>query len=305
MLKLNKTLLSLEKTLLLHFYSNKKYSTIKSDDINVKKCKGSSSGVYELGQPTYITHPHLFANSTNFSQQVTPGITKDEFEQRRYNYVNHLTSYQKYYFSTKLSAAEKKKLNAKLADWNNSKNEFDLSTIDHNFIAVIPSAMSAFMAPDVPHIFKQNSDFLYLTGFKEPDSVLVISRTDPDVARGSLAYKCALFAKEKNPKKEIWDGPSTGPENVPKLCGIENAYPIDEFKTYLNSLLKETSPNRRVTLWRYPNIGQESGPNCQNAKVEQVLDEFVEENQSSKLIEMNEQEPINASNAASYFNSSR
>ncbi len=58
------------------------------------------------------------------------------------------------------------------------------------------------------HTFKQNSDFLYLTGFKEPNSVLVLSRTDSDVMNNT--YKTALFVRPKDPKKELWEGPITG-----------------------------------------------------------------------------------------------
>ena len=168
--------------------------------------------------------------------------------------------------------------------------------------------MPTFMGPDVMHQFKQNSDFLYLTGFKEPDSVLVISRSDADATNNT--FKTALFVKDKNSKTELWDGPVTGPKFIKKLCGIEYAYPIGDFRTYLDSLVKETSPNKRVSFWRYPTtqvLKHESGPNCQNDKIELDIDNFIEEQNASstKLIDMSEQEPVNASNSASYFNSSR
>ena len=168
--------------------------------------------------------------------------------------------------------------------------------------------MSTFMAPDVMHQFKQNSDFLYMTGFKEPCSVLVISRSDTDLERNR--FKTALFVKEKNLKTELWDGPVTGPKLVQKLCGIEHAYPIEDFRSYLDSLVKETSSKRRISLWRYPTnqvFKQESGPNCLKEKIENEIDNFIEEHNavSNKLIDMSEQDPINASGTASYFNSSR
>lgn len=90
----------------------------------------------------------------------------------------------------------------------------DQCETDPNFIAVIPSAMLTFMSPDVQNRFKQNSDFLYLTGFKEPNSVLVISKTD-----ASSTFKSALFVREKNPRVEVWEGPCTGSSNVARLCG--------------------------------------------------------------------------------------
>ncbi|CAF0870543.1 unnamed protein product [Brachionus calyciflorus] len=283
-----------------------KYSSFNNDgNITIKKCGGGKQIVSELGQPTYWTHPHLFhtPNPSEFNKQVTPGITRQEFEQRRFNYVTNLTNYQMLYFSTKLSSSEKTKYSSMpLNQW--IQNGFDINTIDHNFIAVIPSSMTTYMAPDVPYPFRQNSDFMYLTGFNEPDSVLVISRTGDD--RNS--FKTAIFVKEKNPKKELWDGPCTGPENIKNLCGIEYAYPISDFKNYLDSLVKESNPNKKISLWRYPTenvVKHESGPNVFNEKIESSLENFIEECKSNRLIDMNEQESVDGSAAASYFNTSR
>jgi Xaa-Pro aminopeptidase len=168
--------------------------------------------------------------------------------------------------------------------------------------------MRTFMAPDVMHQFKQNSDFLYLTGFKETESVLVISRSDSDLEKNT--FRTALFVKDKNSKTELWDGPVTGPKLIPKLCGIDYAYPVEDFKNYLDSLIKETNSNKRVTLWRYPTnqvYKLESGPNCFNEDIENDLDTFIGEQTviSNKLIDMCQQDSINASSSASYFNSSR
>ncbi len=90
----------------------------------VKCCSANIPPVVELGQPTFWTHQHMFDESED---QVTPGLSKQEFANRRDIYVKNLTTYQSYYFKTK----------------NNSNQ-------NNNFIAIIPSAMTAFMAPDVP-----------------------------------------------------------------------------------------------------------------------------------------------------------
>lgn len=74
--------------------------------------------------------------------------------------------------------------------------------------------MTTHMSPDVPNKFKQNSDFLYLTGFKEPNSVLVIYKTE-----ATNRFKSSLFVREKNPLIEVWEGPCTGPDNIARLCG--------------------------------------------------------------------------------------
>lgn len=286
----------------LRFFNNK---TIKfySDDttrINkVTKCKGTNKDPEELGQPTFWTHPHLFhtSNASDFNKQVTPGITKSEFEKRRNDFVEQLANYQSIYFSSSLTPEQK---HLRMLE---PFHKYETSN-DCNFIAVIPSSLPTFMSPDVPNTFKQNSDFFYLTGFKEPHSVLVISQTD-----SSSNYRTCLFVKDKDPNVEIWEGPCTGPKNISKLCGIENALSIREFKSYMFSLLKETNANKRITLWRYPteHVFKESGPYCHNEMVEDSLNEFISQSNSTsnKLIDMINQEPINSSTAASYFNSSR
>lgn len=140
---------------------------ITSNAKEVKCCSKQKPAIVEIGQPAVWTHPHLFDPSKK--DQVTPGLTKQEFEHRRANYVKNLTTYQMHYFSAKMK---------------------NLTTQNPSFIAIIPSAMTSFLAPDVPHMFKQNSDFWYLTGFNEPNSVLVISNTDDETT-----YKTALFVK--------------------------------------------------------------------------------------------------------------
>lgn len=242
--------------------------------------------VVELGQATRWTHQHLF-DEHNADDQVTPGLDRQEFARRRDNYVKLLTEYQSAYFKSK------------------SNNGSMTTCGSSNFMAIIPSAMTSFLGPDVPHMFKQNSDFMYLTGFNEPNSVLVISKTDADP---DSSYKTTIFVKEQNEKTALWEGPCTGPNNILKLCGIETAYAADEFTIFLNSLLKDTHRFGKIALWRYPYefVRSESGPDCENSQIENELNAFVNETQSSsKLIDMSEQPSLNNSIAASYYNSSR
>jgi len=186
-----------------------------------KRCQGRQPE-QELGQPTYWTHPHLFQttkNATDLSKQVTPGLTRQEFEQRRQNYVTCLQNYQDLYFSLNTSAQDRANL---VTDPFSLLNPKSSTSSTSNFIAIIPSAMITHMSPDVPNKFKQNSDFFYLTGFKEPNSVLVISKTE-----ASSGVKSALFVREKNPKVEVWEGPCTGSANVSRLCGSDlDAYSV-------------------------------------------------------------------------------
>ena len=65
-------------------------------------------------------------------------------------------------------------------------------------IAIIPGAHDTRRSNDTHYRFRQDSDFFYLTGFEEPDSLAVIRReTDP---------KYTLFVRPRDPEREIWDG---------------------------------------------------------------------------------------------------
>lgn len=107
----------------------------------------------------------------------------------------------------------------------------------------------------------------------------------------------------------MWEGPCSGPDNIDKLCGIKLAYPTGEFTNYLNSLIKETSALKKITLWRYPSdsVKSESGPDCENSQIEADLNSFVSDQltATNRLIDMSEEEVLNATAAATYYNTSR
>lgn len=76
--------------------------------------------------------------------------------------------------------------------------------VDHHLV-VIPAAPQAYMSQKVPYVFRQNSDFLYLSGCLETDSVLVLC-----VSRNSTDHRAVMFVRERNAHSELWDGPRTG-----------------------------------------------------------------------------------------------
>ena len=49
-----------------------------------------------------------------------------------------------------------------------------MGMMDPNSIALIPAAHECTRSRDTEYPFRQDSDFLYLTGFNEPDAVLVL-----------------------------------------------------------------------------------------------------------------------------------
>lgn len=95
-------------------------------------------------------------------------------------------------------------------------------------IALIPGAHDVLRNGDSHHRFRQNSDFYYLTGFNEPDALLVIIAGEPH-----LSY---LFNQPSNPAEEQWTGPRLGQAGAPKI-GITKAYAIETFPMELPTLL--------------------------------------------------------------------
>lgn len=83
---------------------------------------------------------------------------------------------------------------------------------------------------DVEHEYRQDSDFYYLTGFDEPESVLVIS--------ASAEKPFVLFVRPRDEAKETWDGERTGVEGAMQRFGADVAYPISELPSRLLELLK-------------------------------------------------------------------
>jgi Xaa-Pro aminopeptidase len=97
-------------------------------------------------------------------------------------------------------------------------------------VAVIPSAQTIYRNGDSTYAFRQNSDFHYLTGFDEPDAVLVLA-PECDESRS------ILFLRQRDRAQEIWDGKRLGVERACEVLGVDAAFPIDELTQRLPDYL--------------------------------------------------------------------
>ncbi|MEZ6005675.1 MAG: aminopeptidase P N-terminal domain-containing protein [Planctomycetota bacterium] len=86
---------------------------------------------------------------------------------------------------------------------------------------------------DCHYRFRPHSDFWYLTGFAEPDAVLVMLPGKFKLEDS----RCVLFLRERNKEMEIWDGKRLGVERAPAVLGVEEAFPIDDLWHELPRLL--------------------------------------------------------------------
>jgi len=98
-------------------------------------------------------------------------------------------------------------------------------------IALIGSAFTRIRNRDVDYPFRQDSDFYYLTGFNEPDSMAVFI---PGREQGEYI----LFCREFDEKKAIWEGAHAGLEGATKHFEADDAFPIDDLNDILPGMLE-------------------------------------------------------------------
>lgn len=97
-------------------------------------------------------------------------------------------------------------------------------------IIILSSRPEFIRNGDVHHYYRQDSDFYYLSGFNEPEAVLVLIPSNN-------GQQQILFCREADPKKMIWDGPMVGTQSAVDDYGFDAAYDIKEIDQRMPLLL--------------------------------------------------------------------
>ncbi|XDG06138.1 hypothetical protein ABKA04_005753 [Annulohypoxylon sp. FPYF3050] len=161
--------------------SRRAYSTTSSTTVSARDVL--------FGQPVYETHPHLLKPG-----ELTPGITAQEYHERRTNLIN---------------------------------------TLPPNSAVLLPSATIHYRSGAVFYPFRQESNFLYLTGFSEPESLAVLTKTE-----GVDDYFFHLFCRPKDPGLEQWNGPWSGIDAARDVWNADQAADIGRVESLLGDALK-------------------------------------------------------------------
>ncbi|XP_069510522.1 xaa-Pro aminopeptidase 3 isoform X2 [Ambystoma mexicanum] len=157
-----------------------------------------------LGQPSHFTHPHRLAPG-----DVTPGLTQIEYALRRHKLMSLIQK--------------------------------EAVGVETEHAVILLSNPTFYMTNDIPFPFHQDTNFLYLSGFQEPDSILLLQSLP---GRALPAHKAILFVPKRDQRRELWDGPRSGTDGATALTGVDESYSTEEFKHYLPKLQDES-----VTLW--------------------------------------------------------
>jgi len=100
-------------------------------------------------------------------------------------------------------------------------------------IAIVPTAPEVARNRDSHYPYRFDSYFYYLTGFKEPEALLVLIAGD--------SPKSILFCRDKDVDKEIWDGFRFGPEAAKATFGFDEAYSFSQLDELMPQLMSNQS----------------------------------------------------------------
>lgn len=123
--------------------------------------------------------------------------------------------------------------------FHKSRRQQLVKKIGKDSVAVVFSNSVRNKSFDSSYKFKQNNNFYYLTGFDEPNSILVLAPAGIPVKDSSTGKKSIvkelLFVQKRDPDLEKWDGKRLGSENVKKELGIELGMNNSSFNDIVNS----------------------------------------------------------------------
>jgi len=122
-------------------------------------------------------------------------------------------------------------------------------------LVLLPAASIRYRNRDTEYPFRQDSDFLYLTGFPEPDAWLALRVT-------ADAVEELLGVLPRDPDKEIWNGYRAGPEGAVRDFGLARACTLEQLDDELLKLLdgcrciyyplgRDAALDARITAWRH------------------------------------------------------
>ena len=109
-----------------------------------------------------------------------------------------------------------------------------MAEMEPNSIAILPAAPMYIRNRDVEHVYRQDSDFQYLSGFPEPEAVIALI---PGREHGEYV----LFCRERDPARELWDGLRAGQDGAIAEYGADDAFPIGDIDDILPGLIEGRS----------------------------------------------------------------
>jgi len=99
-------------------------------------------------------------------------------------------------------------------------------------VMLLPAAEEKIRNGDSEYLFRQDSDYAWMTGFEEPDGAALLFA---DPVPGKPAY--VMFVRPKDREREIWTGFRAGVEGAVSAYGVDVAHPLSEMDAKLGEYL--------------------------------------------------------------------
>ncbi|TDP00835.1 aminopeptidase P N-terminal domain-containing protein [Flavobacterium sp. 245] len=113
-------------------------------------------------------------------------------------------------------------------EFHKGRREAFRALMPANSVAVVFSYPERVFSKDVNYNYHQNPDMYYLTGYKEPDAVLLLFKE----AQGAEKYNEILFVRERNASRETWTGRRIGVEGAKSKLGFTTVYNGNDFNAF-------------------------------------------------------------------------
>lgn len=117
------------------------------------------------------------------------------------------------------------------SEFHQQRREKLRQALPPNSVAVFFANPVRNRANDVDYVYHQDPNFYYLTGYREPNAVLLIFK-DKQLKTGGDAYNEIVFVQPRNPYYEMWTGRRLGAEGVKAKLGLQEVFNNKEFKDY-------------------------------------------------------------------------
>jgi Xaa-Pro aminopeptidase len=131
-----------------------------------------------------------------------------------------------------------------------------LEKMPGNSVAILFAAPVRNKSNDVDYTYHQDPNFYYLTGFMEPNSMLLLFKSEQRI--NGISSEEFLFVPERNPEEEQWTGRMTGKEGAKELTGIDGVFLASQFDS-----MQITFDKFDMVLYSIPNgvVDSKSEPN--------------------------------------------
>ncbi len=103
--------------------------------------------------------------------------------------------------------------------------------IDSTAAAIFAAKPEYIRNGDVEYDYRQESNFYYLSGFEEPQSILLVNPSHP-------RYKYVMFVRKRDPRRETFDGPRAGTEGAISTFQADTALYFDDFEKSVLQFIK-------------------------------------------------------------------